>query len=65
MVSLSFVLGSVDAQEMFLRMSSFLDTGYFHQLSIVLKLLLLWMFWITMELMPWNAKHLPKAFSRN
>ena len=40
-------------------------TGYFLPPLINQKQHLLWMFWIIMGLMPWNAKLLHRAFSRN
>jgi hypothetical protein len=49
----------------FQSMSSFLATGCFLPLSTDLKLLSHWMFWITLELIPWNAKLQPRVFSRS
>jgi hypothetical protein len=47
------------------QLSNYFVTACFLLLSTDRKQLLLWMFWIIMELMQWNAKLLHRAFSRN
>jgi hypothetical protein len=59
------VLGSVNARVQVQSMTSYFATSCFLLLLSDQEQSSLWMFWIIMESMQWNAKLQHKVFSRN